>query len=394
MRNKKKKLSNSTQKYTQAVIIYKLEKEPEQELTCSGFFVPCSTRKGLSMSMLDGDVYERTNSILEYYLPIRLKEAGLDCKVESKRDGPRNLKVSLSIPGSEEVRVFDTEPKIREMHIDQNAMKAFSNLLTFFSAQVRLMEMELTECCGIHRKKNGLIHIPSKYALLDDCYISLLPKEDLSMLPELPYKRLAEGSDIYAVIGVNIYDERDNHRRYNYLTHQVLKDWNIPEDEAWKAAEKNTIRITKPEVFPFFQKSLDQISDGDVYNLEAREVPYVASGSIALPGFLKKVAENVHHNLWIFPLNNADAQFYLEGSKYPCSMDTVDRLTKEFKDLLAVGNVHRILPGNEILHYDRKIDALETGENYVQRAYGFSRTAIEPSYDDYDSVFSKNFPHL
>ena len=362
-----KKVSKSTQKYTRPVLFCNIEKEPEQELTCFGFFVPCNTRKGLSMSMLEGNIYERTNSILEYYLPIRLKEQGLDCKVDCKRNGPRNLKVSLSIPGSEEVRTFNTEPEIRKMNLDRDALKAEKNLITYFSAQVRLMEMELTDCHGIHRKKNGSFHIPSKYALLDSFYISLLPKEAMDSLSEIPHKRLVDGTDFIVAIGFNFFDEVENVRRFSYVPQEYLDYFNIPLEEAWKTAEKNTISITKPEVSPFAQKSLDgSVDDGDIYFLEAREDPYVAAGSIALPGFLKKVSENLHHNLWILPVNNMDVQFFMEGSTNPCSMDTVDRLTDQMRKVCAVSSIHRVLPDQGILHYDREMDTLETGREYVQ----------------------------
>lgn len=344
------------------------------------------------MSMLEGDIYERTNSILEYYLPIRLKEQGLDCTVVSKRDGPRNLKVSLSIPGSEEVRTFNTEPEIRKMNLGQDALKAEKNLVTFFSVQVRLMEMELTECHGIHRKKDGSLHVPSKYALLDNFYLSLIPKESMDSLSEIPHKRLVDGADIFVAIGFNAFDEIENVRRFSYVPHEYLDYFNIPLEEAWKTAEQNTISVTKPEVIPFAQKSLDgSVNDGDIYFLEAREDPYVAAGSIALPGFLKRVSEKLQHNLWILPVNNMDVQFFMEGSTNPCSMETVNRLTEQMQKVSAVCSVHRVLPDREILHYDRDKDALETGREYVQRRLNVMKMP-EPAIDyGYDSVFVKNF---
>lgn len=238
---------------------------------------------------------------------------------------------------------------------------------------------------GIWKTKDGRLHIPDKETVLNNCYLALLPKSFINRdLEILPHKRLSDDADIYCVISINIYYEAHDSIGYSYVPLDYFHNNNINLEEAWKRAAANTIRLSQPKVFPLFFFNRDMsISEKDQYKIEAQSVPYNAAGCIAIPGFLKAVSEHLGHSLWILPQNNSDLCIRMEGKEYPCSFSTVKSLTNEVKALNANGIPDRVLPDDEILHFDMDSGKLESGKKYVEKKLG-----INDEYD-FESVFDR-----
>ncbi len=246
-----------------------------------------------------------------------------------------------------------------------NAEEAIEEAVGIFDNSIRRAGID-----GIMDKVSQVSSFENASKLM---YLSVLPPAVETELDDIPHKDI---EDIRLGVKLLMSDAEESIATV-LVKENMMQSWNVSEEELFKAAEENTLKIRPTQMAPMFEILSAMMPDDMVpdfaedmgmnpgFYVLTTKVQSDGAGAFFAPGMMEDIATKMKGDYYMIP-SSVHEVLILPAD----TMSDIDQIRNLSQMVQEVNSTQLDIPADKMsdhaFHYDDKTKSLETVEDYVQ----------------------------